>query len=61
MHFQFDYLCSVTTYDIMFSDVVRYTVKTYIYIGTLNFGVQAAIGSYNYLMITNSNIRLLCS
>ena len=27
MHFQFDYLCSVTTYDIIFAAVARYIIK----------------------------------
>ena len=27
MHFQFDYLCSVTIYDIIFAAVARYVIK----------------------------------
>ena len=31
MHFRFDYLWSVTTYDIIFADVVRYIIKHLFY------------------------------
>ena len=29
MHLQFDYLCSVTTYEIIFAAVARYIINTY--------------------------------
>ena len=31
MHFQFDYMCSVTTYNILFAAVVRYKIKHLFY------------------------------
>ena len=42
MHFQFDFLCSVTTYDITFATVFQYIVK-YLFYGSHKNDVTSLI------------------